>query len=45
MVQRLCDTKDETANGILQYTKHQGYPQEKATATAWRISERFRQVG
>jgi len=26
--------KNETANGILQYQKHQGLPQEKATATA-----------
>ena len=41
MAQRLRDTKDETANGILQYTKHQGFPQKKATATAWRISEDF----
>lgn len=49
MAQRLRDTKDETANGILQYTKHQGFPQKKATATAtataWRISECFRQAG
>ena len=26
--------KNETANEILQYTKRQGFPQEKATATA-----------
>ena len=33
--------KNETANEILQYTKYPSKPQEKATATAWRISEDF----
>ena len=45
MAHRLRNTKDETANEILQYTKYPRKPQEKATATAWRISECFRQAG
>ena len=33
----------KTENGKRDFAiqKHQGYPQEKATATAWRISEDF----
>ena len=45
IAEQLCKAyatqKNETANEILRYTKHQVFPQEKATATAWRISEDF----
>ena len=42
MAQRLRDKKrTKTANDFLQCTKHQGFPQEKATATVRRISEDF----
>ena len=45
MVQLLRDTKELNDKRNFAIQKHQGYPQEKATATARRISECFRQVG
>lgn len=41
MVQRLRDTKERNGKRNFAIQKHQGYPQEKATATEWRISEDF----
>ena len=41
MAQRLRDTKERNGKRNFAIQKHQGFPQEKATATAWRISEDF----
>ena len=41
MAQRLRNTKERNGKRDFAIQKHQGCPQEKATATAWRISEDF----
>lgn len=41
MAQRLRNTKERNGKRDFAIQKRQGFPQEKATATAWRISEDF----